>query len=78
MRTVKNKEFKKRFLGIFTIEIYSEDRYGNFHNSEHCNQLYAHFISIYLLNNEVFHTSWRTGFSCLGKTDEGNFYQREI
>ena len=50
-----SKHLKTRFLfGLMSINIYSEDRYGD-------GTLYKHFLDIYLLGINIFSTFWKTG-----------------
>jgi hypothetical protein len=64
------KDFYKRFLIVFSIEIYSEPRNEN-------STLYKHFVTIYLFNKKVFHTFWKTGTYPSGKIHINEFYERK-
>lgn len=61
-----NKHLKTRFLfGLMSINIYSEDRYGD-------GTLYKHFLDIYLLGINIFSTFWKTGG--IEEIHDGLFY----
>jgi len=70
---MKNIEFEKKFLDVFSIHIYSEDRY--FNEKEHLQHtLYKNFVTVKLLNFRIFHTFWRTGKTCVGNVAFSSFY----
>lgn len=62
-----NKEKTFRFLLLFSIHVYSEDRTGDA-------KLYKHFVTVYLLYLRVFHTFWRTGVYNDGRVADCSFY----
>jgi hypothetical protein len=75
MKEIIHKRFSKRFLYIFEITIYSEDRYSDT-DETYWNTLYKHFVQIYLFKWKVFSTHWMTGTYCNGETAIGGFYEK--
>jgi hypothetical protein len=76
MKEVCHKNFSKRFLFVFEISIYSEDRYSEDEVSEYWNSLYKHFVHIYIFKWKVFSTHWMTGTYINGNTAFGKFYEK--
>ena len=66
-----HKELFQRFLYIFAIHIYSEDRFP-----DRAGKLYKHFVTVYFLGFRIFHTFWKTG-STGTVPHEGSFYLKD-